>query len=263
MLTPRELRAAHRFIDLVRRRVRAELVQASLFGSRARGTARPDSDVDILLVFRRLSWDREPHATHAEALADRVARETGIPVTAWSVSLPDLDRGERTPMLVDALEDSLPLWCAGAPLPAVPFTPDDALRCMRALASRLEEGGEEFAEHLRHGRPRAAARRARDDLVRGCTAVLLSRGITRPRRGAAVDAFLRLLPVRRIPPTELAVLRWARNSYGPTGQDEEREIAPPPGGLHALARAVHALGEEVRARGEALERALARTHPRA
>src|SRR5215217_2720753 len=130
ILSAAERRAAREFVVRVRRFVEADLVQASLFGSKARGSARADSDVDILLVFRRLAWDREPHATHAEMIADAVAREVGIPITTWSVSLPDLDRGSRTPMLVDALEDSVPLWCAGPPIPALPFTPEDALRCV-------------------------------------------------------------------------------------------------------------------------------------
>ena len=256
MLTPSERRAARLFIHRVRREVAADLVQASLFGSKARGTARPDSDVDILLVFRRLAWDREPHATHAEAIAEEVARATGIPVTVWTVSLPDLARGERTPMLVDALEDSVPLWCAGSSLPALPFTPEDAVRCMGALASRIEEGGEEYGAHLRGGRLPDALRRARDDLVRGCTGLLLSRGITRPRRGEAVRAYLGLPRRRPLPRRDRAVLEWAAASFGPPGREDDAPVPHPPGGLPALVRAVDALRDELDAHGAALTRTL-------
>src|SRR5688572_20219863 len=117
MLGGDELAAIRELVTRVRQRVGADLVEASLFGSRARGTARPDSDVDILLIFRELPWDREPYATRAEEIAEEVAGETGVPVTVWSVSLIDLQRGNRTPMLVDAMEDALRVWCSGRPLP--------------------------------------------------------------------------------------------------------------------------------------------------
>src|SRR5205809_7165314 len=114
LLTPRQHAAAMELVRRVRRGVPAELWRALLFGSRARGEARPDSDVDVLLVFRALPPDREPHAGIAERMAEETARDTGVPVTAWSVSLDDLACGRRTPMLVDALDDAVPLWPADA-----------------------------------------------------------------------------------------------------------------------------------------------------
>lgn len=256
MLTPAERRAAREFIARVRRFVDADLVQASLFGSKARGNARPDSDVDILLVFRWLSWDREPHATHAERIADAVARDSGIPITTWSVSLPDLERGARTPMLVDALEDSVPLWCAGPPLPPLPFTPDDALRCVRSLLDRIAEGSMEADGHLRRGDLTAAGLRVRDDLVRACTAILLTRGITRPRRGEVVAAYRALHRSTPIPPALDLLLDWVRDSFGEDGRDAERPVGSPPGGLGRAARAVDALRDEVVRRARGLEAGL-------
>jgi hypothetical protein len=243
LLTPCELDAAREFIVAVRRYVDAELVQASLFGSRSRGEARPDSDMDILLVFRRLPEDREPQASHAEAIAERVAARSGVPVTTWAVSLPDLARGVRTPMLVDALADSVPLWCAGQPLPRLPFTPDDGLWCADRLLLRVHEGGVQVAQQLDAGEWDEAARRIRDDVVRLCTALLLLRGTTRPRRGETVDAVARL---NRWPAPAARILHWTSTSFGPTRQDEDLPVEPPPGGMPAaawtirlLTRAVH------------------------
>ena len=51
LLTPREHAAAMELVRRVRRGVPAELWRALLFGSRARGEGRPDSDLDVLLVF--------------------------------------------------------------------------------------------------------------------------------------------------------------------------------------------------------------------
>src|SRR5215218_9816382 len=109
LLRPREHAAAMELVRRVWRGVPAALWRALLFGSRARGEGRPDSDLGVLLVFHALPPDREPHAGIAEWIAEDVAEETGVPVTVWSVSRMDLERGRRTPMLVDSLDDGIPL----------------------------------------------------------------------------------------------------------------------------------------------------------
>jgi predicted nucleotidyltransferase len=211
-LTPRQQAAAREVVRRVRAEVDAELWRVFLFGSRARREARPDSDVDLLLVFRRLPPDREPQAAEAEEIADEVAERSGVPVTVWSVSLPDLERGRRTPMLVDALDDGIPLWPeGGAPL-HLPFTADDAAWCSACLLDRVAEGGAEAPALLRAGDVEGAARRVRDDVVRLCTALLLAHGETRPRRGDAV---------RRVQSRD-PVLGWAAGAFGPRGTRRTR-----------------------------------------
>jgi predicted nucleotidyltransferase len=244
-LGPAQLAAARLLVRRALAEIPARLVQAALFGSRARAEAHPGSDVDILLVFHSLPPDREPHAGQAEAIAASVAAITGIPVTVWSVSLVDLDRGNRTPMLVDALEDALPIWCRTDPLPPVRFTPEDALHCVQALMQRVAEGGIEFSRALARRDFEGAARRARDDLVRLSTGFLLLQGVTRPRRGDAVRAALELGLVRG--GTAAAVrlaLAWAADSFGADGADEHRPLTPPPLPPAGLADAV----EHLRAR---------------
>jgi hypothetical protein len=236
----------------VRAEVPAELARAFVFGSKARGEARPDSDVDVLLVFRRLPPDREPQAAMAEALAERVAAYTAVPVTVWSVSLVDLERGNRTPMLVDALDDGIPLWPPGAPPLPLPFTPADALRCTGALLARVREGGEEASGHLLAGEHAAAWKRMRDDLVRLCTAGLLLAGETRPRRGDAVRRFLARGNGGEIPPRFAPVFRWAAESYGPAGRDDEAPVGPPPGGTREAAALVDLLRRRVMGRADEL-----------
>ena len=207
----------------------------------------------MLLIFHDLPWDREPQAGMAEEIADRVAADTGVPVTVWSVSLPDLERGNRTPMLVDALDDGIPLWPTDAPPVRADYTPDDALFCTGALLDRVGEGSSEVAAACEAGDGQAAARRARDDLVRMCTAALLLDGVTRPRRGDAVRAF-----VRRdgCPPALGEVMRWAAESYGVDGRDGDGAVRPPPGGLAAAAAAVEAVRRRVAARRRELRAAI-------
>lgn len=258
-LSAGERSAVRRLISHIRREVPAELVQATLFGSRARGEARPDSDVDVLLVFRRLPWDREPQASISEEIAEDVAARSGVPVTVWSVSLSDLDRGARTPMLVDALEDSLPLWCPRRPIPSLPFTPDDAVRCTGALLDRVEEGERELEEHLAAGDAGAAAKRVRDDLVRMCTALELLRGVTRTRRGESPRRVLRA-ENGTLPPPARRALAWAAASFGTDGRDSEAPVRIPLDPEAAL-RTVGLLRRLVRQRRGALARALDGSRP--
>lgn len=224
---PREREAVRCFVARVLAEVPADLVAASLFGSRARGDARPDSDVDVLLVFRVLPPHREPHAGHAEALADEVATLSGVPVTVWSVSLIDLEEGRRTPMLVDALTDAIPIWSRAAPLPAVPFSPADGVRCCDALLERVGEGSAIFARALDEGNGEAAIRRLRDDVVRLCTATHLVRGVTRPRRAEAVAAARAQLASEA--DADLgALLAWAEASFGGEGREDDLPPSVPP-----------------------------------
>ena len=255
VLTLAELSAARFMVWRILEETPAELLEAALFGSKARGEAGPDSDVDILLVFRYLPPDREPQATIAERIAEEVAGDTGIPLTVWSVSLPDLRPGERTPMLVDALADAIPLWCWPDALSPVCFLPTDALNCSRALLARVAEGSVEFAQRMRQGDAEAAARRARDDLVRLGTALLLLRGITRPRRSEVVDELFATEFSANMPPAHVRlVLDWVRLSFGPTGKETERVTVAPPGGLPAVSWAVDYLRARVVRAARQLER---------
>jgi predicted nucleotidyltransferase len=236
------MRAAREVVRRVRRRIPAELVRVLLFGSKSRGEARPDSDVDLLLIFRDLPPDREPHATHAEQIAEAVAEQSGVPVATWSVSLIDLERGQRTPMLVDALDDGIVLWPGAAGPLRVDFTPDDALHCTRALLARVDEGSDEVRQCLSQRDVAGALRRGRDDIVRLSTAALLLRGETRPRRGEAVRRFAAVYgrhnqQVRMIAPT----LRWAATSFGPNGNDDAFPVGSPAGGIGAVSAAVGVL----------------------
>lgn len=81
------------------------LCSVVLFGSRARGTARPDSDVDILLVFRDLPKSnlrrhaQVDAAIHSSRAASRGPLISVIPLTADELR-------DHPRVLLDMVEDS-------------------------------------------------------------------------------------------------------------------------------------------------------------
>jgi predicted nucleotidyltransferase len=235
-------------IARVRREVAAKLEHVLLFGSRARGTARPDSDLDLLLVFRRLPPDREPHAGNAERIAEEVARGTGVPLGVWSVSLEDFSAGVRTPMLVDAAEDGVLLW-PDVPPPPAPLTPEDACFGAERLLERVAEGSDEVATRLPEGSP-AWNRRVRDDLVRLATALLLLAGETRPRRGDALRCLVERSPRIRWSAAERSAIAWGARAYprGHVELDDPTPVPPPPVPPDTVLDLVTRLRDEVRRR---------------
>ncbi len=60
-LQPNEQQAVSRFVDLLRRHYPERVQQTILFGSKARGDSRPESDIDILIVVDQDDW-RLSHA---------------------------------------------------------------------------------------------------------------------------------------------------------------------------------------------------------
>jgi len=55
-LTEPEQRAVERFATTLRERWGSEIIEIRLFGSKARGDAGPESDVDLLVVTERNDW---------------------------------------------------------------------------------------------------------------------------------------------------------------------------------------------------------------
>jgi predicted nucleotidyltransferase len=82
-LTDKERQVAMAFVDKVRQRFDGQLVSAVLFGSRARGQAEPDSDLDVLVVMSSAAPDIRREVRH---LAVEVWLQYGIYLSTrvWS-----------------------------------------------------------------------------------------------------------------------------------------------------------------------------------
>ena len=56
LLAPHEYRAVADFLGQIRARYQERVAQAILFGSKARGDAAPESDIDILIIVDHDDW---------------------------------------------------------------------------------------------------------------------------------------------------------------------------------------------------------------
>lgn len=214
ILGGREMEALDRLLARTVAEPRLAVVRVSVFGSRARRAHGPDSDLDLLFLCRLPGRRRAAAARRIEDEAAAVAGETGVPIETWTVPTGELRRGRRTPMLVDACRDAVPLWPPGAPPLRIRFTPADALFCAERLLRWVESGGPCVREALADGRLADAARRSRDDIARMATAALLLTGETRHRRAGSLRRFeIAFVGPRLVPATVLPALAWAANAY--------------------------------------------------
>jgi predicted nucleotidyltransferase len=74
-LTAKERRAIDAYLDRLHERFPGEILQVTLFGSKARGDSDPWSDIDILTVVREESW---PLREEINTLAARVSLEYDV-----------------------------------------------------------------------------------------------------------------------------------------------------------------------------------------
>ncbi len=213
-LAAREIEAVDRLLARVLARPELGTDQVSLFGSRARRAHDRASDLDLLFLCRVPPRHRDEAARAIEAEAAAVAGRTHVPIETWTVTTRELRRGRRTPMLVDACRDAIPLWPPGAPPLRLRFTPADAVFCADRLLRWVEEGGGAVQTALEQGRAQDAARRSRDDIARMATAALLLTGDTRHRGAGSLARFeVVFVAPRLVSAAVLPALAWAASAY--------------------------------------------------
>ena len=103
-----ELPIAHRLKDLILQAKGTQVKRIILFGSRARGDARPDSDFDLLVVLH----DIRPEQKHAELLTlYRALESAGVAAEPWVMSEEEF---EETKSVIGGLAH--PAWKEGVVL---------------------------------------------------------------------------------------------------------------------------------------------------
>lgn len=89
----------------LRKAFRDELVEVRLYGSRARGTATPDSDIDVLVILDPLP-DFWAAFHRIGAMASEVSLAHDVVVSALPASLDEYRNG-ATPPLINARRESV------------------------------------------------------------------------------------------------------------------------------------------------------------
>lgn len=108
-LSPAERAALADFCDAVRDSLGSEVIDIQLFGSKARGDATPESDVDVLVVVRRY----EPKLIDAlyDLLLD-VCLDHDVYISLKVFSKAEYERlnHPRTPFMQNVVREGVALW---------------------------------------------------------------------------------------------------------------------------------------------------------
>ena len=85
MLTKAERQALDRFVDGIRTHYGARLVDVMVFGSRGRGDASPDSDVDLAIILEDGDWTRWLEKRQLVDLVHDALVQDGLYIQAWPI----------------------------------------------------------------------------------------------------------------------------------------------------------------------------------
>ncbi len=105
-LTPETRRMCELYRDLLLERFGGDFVSLALFGSRARGDNKVDSDADFIAVVRDLPAGQYPRWKLLHPLTDRVRDETGVPFISTVDYTPEAARQRRL-LYLDMTEDAV------------------------------------------------------------------------------------------------------------------------------------------------------------
>ena len=108
-LSPAERAALEDFVNAVQSSLRSEIVDVQLFGSKARGDATPESDVDVLVVVRR----DEPRLIDAlyDLLLDAcLSHNVYISLKVFSEAEYERLNHPRTPFMQSVAREGVTLW---------------------------------------------------------------------------------------------------------------------------------------------------------
>jgi hypothetical protein len=108
-LSPAEQAALEDFVDAVRGSLGSEVVDVQLFGSKARGDATPESDVDVLVVVRR-DAPKLIDALYDLLLGACLDHDVYISLKIFSKAEYDRLNHPRTPFMQNVAREGVALW---------------------------------------------------------------------------------------------------------------------------------------------------------
>jgi uncharacterized protein len=106
MITPEERRVLWRFKRVLKDTLRDDSVEVRLFGSKARGDDRRDSDLDLLVVVSGAAWQL---ADEVYAVATDLLLETGICLSPKVLGRAEYERlmREETPFIMNVAAEGV------------------------------------------------------------------------------------------------------------------------------------------------------------
>ncbi len=84
-MTPAERKALDAFVVAVRQHYGARVVDILIFGSRARGDARPDSDADVAVILEDGDWHFWGEKMRLAGLAYDILLEHDLYIQPWPI----------------------------------------------------------------------------------------------------------------------------------------------------------------------------------
>lgn len=85
-MTSEERRVLQQFVDAVREHYGERLREVVVFGSRARGDHRDDSDVDLAVVLQDGTWDFWDEKMRLVDMSDDAFHDHGLLIQAWPIA---------------------------------------------------------------------------------------------------------------------------------------------------------------------------------
>lgn len=96
-MTPEERKALDGYVAAVRAHYGERLHDILVFGSRARGDNKPDSDVDLAVIFTDEGWDYWRRKFDLIDMGWDAYIEQGLDIEPWPVSREKWEHHERNP----------------------------------------------------------------------------------------------------------------------------------------------------------------------
>ena len=111
-MTTEERAALEAFVAGVRAHYGARLVDIFVFGSRARGDATPDSDVDLAIILQDGDWRFWPEKMALSDFVHDALVDHGLYIQAWPIQLAEwsMPAMHRNPRFVENMKRDAKPW---------------------------------------------------------------------------------------------------------------------------------------------------------
>lgn len=115
-MTPDERTALDAFVAAVRAHYGARLVDVLVFGSRARGDATADSDVDLAIILQDGNWRFWSEKMALSDFVHDALVESGLYIQAWPIRLAEWSSpsANRNPRFIEDIKRDAKPWTLAA-----------------------------------------------------------------------------------------------------------------------------------------------------